>query len=377
MTDEALFLFGTLRHPPLLQAVAGADLTAEPAVLDDHAVAHALSAGGVEQPFPLLFPRSGSRAQGVIIRPDPVARQRLDAYERVFGYDTTRAEVTGASGPIEAAIYVPRPGLWSPGRDWSLQDWARLRGDLAVEVAREVMARLPGTSPEAIAHRYAMLENRVSSRQRARAMPGPADLRRRPGAEDVAVDDYRYPYDWFFGVEEADLRFRRFDNTLSPRVTRAGFVMGDAVTVLPYDPVRDRVMVVEQFRFGPMARGDANPWSLEPIAGRIDPRETPEAAARREAREETGLEITRMEPIARYYVSPGAVSEYLFSYLALTALPDEAEGVGGLETEAEDIRAHVIGFDRFMALVASGEVENGPLLISAQWLVLNRARLRQ
>ncbi len=118
------------------------------------------------------------------------------------------------------------------------------------------------------------------------AEPAPATLRRQASADDVVVAELRHPYTWFFGVEEADLRFRRFDGSLSPQVTRAAFISGDAVTVLPYDPVRDCVMLVEQFRFGPYARGDTNPWSLEPIAGRIDAGESPQTAARREAQEE-------------------------------------------------------------------------------------------
>jgi len=83
-----------------------------------------------------------------------------------------------------------------------------------------------------------------------------------------------------------------------------------------------------------------------------------------------------MHQVGRYYVSPGAVTEYLVSYIGLADLPDSAEGVSGLAAEAEDIRAHVVSFDQLMAMVESGEVANAPLLISAQWLALHRARLR-
>jgi len=125
-----------------------------------------------------------------------------------------------------------------------------------------------------------------------------------------------------------------------------------------------------------MARGDANPWSLEPIAGRIDPAESPEAAARRETREEAGLELAALLAIGAHYPSPGAVTEFLFSYIGLAELTAAEEGVRGLSSEAEDIRAHVIPFDRLMALVDSGEVQNGPLLLSAHWLARHRDRLR-
>ena len=208
------------------------------------------------------------------------------------------------------------------------------------------------------------------------AVPVPSSLRRKPGAGDVLVLTRSEPYARFFALEEQDLRFRRFDGQLSAPVNRAAFVSGDAVTVLPYDPVRDRVLLVEQFRFSPFVRGDANPWQLEAIAGRIDPGETPEAAAIREGQEEAGLRLDRLLPIGNYYPSPGAVTEYLYSYLGLVDLPDSAAGVFGLASEAEDIRAHLVGFDDLMALCASGEVANAPLLLSALWLARERPGLR-
>ena len=376
MPADALFLYGTLRHAPLYAAVAGCALQGEAAELTDHAVAVAQLAGGRSLNFPLFTPRAGAVARGVIVHPDAEARARLDFYETVFGYDPVASTVTTAAGPVTAQIYLPRAGLWQAGADWVLEDWAAAAGAVTAEVAAEVMALRHEATPDAVLHRYPMIATRVASRRRARAEPAPATLRRQPKVDDVAIADLRHPYTWFFGVEEADLRFRRFDGSLSEVVNRAGFIMGDAVTVLPYDPVRDCVMLVEQFRFGPYARGDANPWSLEPIAGRIDAGESPETAARREASEEARLDMQALHPVGRYYVSPGAVTEYLVSFVGIANLPASAEGVSGLELEAEDIRAHVIPFDRLMAMVATGEVENAPLLITAQWLAMNRDRLR-
>jgi len=190
------------------------------------------------------------------------------------------------------------------------------------------------------------------------------------------VATMRLPYAHFFGLEEYDVAWRRFDGAMSATVTRAAFVSGDAVTVLPYDPVRDRVLLVEQFRAGPLARGDAQAWQLEPIAGRVDPSETPEQAARREAEEEAGLHLTGLEEVARYYPSPGAVSEFLYSYVAVTDLPDGVAGVFGLAEEAEDIRGHLITLNHLLELVTTGEVQNAPLILTALWLQRERPRLR-
>lgn len=207
-----------------------------------------------------------------------------------------------------------------------------------------------------------------------RAMP--STVRRNPARGDIKVVSRSEPYARYFALEEQNLRFRRFDGTMSEPVLRAAFVSGDAVTVLPYDPHRDRVLLVEQFRFGPHARGDANPWQLEVIAGRIDQGEAPEAAAVRESQEEAGLLIEKLLPIAGYYPSPGAVTEYLYSYLALVDLADSTSGIFGLAAEAEDIRAHLVSFDHLMALCASGELSSGPTLLSALWLAGQRPGLR-
>lgn len=376
MTAEPLFLYGTLLHAPVFRAVAGIDLAGEPAELADHAVLTAVAADGRSLEFPLFSAAAGQMARGLLVRPDAAARERLDFYEQVFGYDPAPVVVMTADGPQAAIIYQPRVAQWRGGAPWSLQAWAATHGAHTADVVAEVMALQPVATPEAILQRYGMLSARVASRRRAQAEPAPATLRRAPGPDDVRVRDLRRPYTWFFGVEEADLSFRQFNGGHSATVTRAGFIMADAVTVLPYDPVRDTVMLVEQFRFGPHARGESNAWSLEPIAGRIDPLETPEAAARREAAEEARLTLGTLHPVARYYVSPGAVTEFLASYVGIADLPASAEGVSGLEVEAEDIRAHVISFARLMELVASGEAANAPLLISAQWLALNRDRLR-
>lgn len=375
---KPLFLYGTLRHAPLLAMVSGDEgLPVTPATLEGYATLHALGPDGAEQNFPLITQRPGARAQGMVIRPNAAARARLDSYERAFGYDTHPVTVQTAEGLVVTDVYLPQAGLWQGGREWSLSDWARRHGPLIVETAAEVMALLPHTPPDAVMTRYRMLQMRVASRARARADAAPATLRRRPQPGDIVIDDHTTPYARFFGVEEADLRFRRFNGAMSEQVRRAAFVMSDAVTVLPYDPKRDCVMVVEQFRFGPLARGDLNPWSLEPIAGRIDTGETPEQAVRRETLEEAGLELGDLLPLGGYYPSPGAVSEYLYSFIGLARLTAEEEGVNGLESEAEDIRAHVISFARLMELVDSGEVRNAPLLLSAHWLARHRDGLRK
>lgn len=365
------FFYGTLCHAPLLARVLGRDAATRPAILPDHAVFWA--EGGA---FPLIVPQPGGQAAGLLL--DDATEEdaaRLDFYEGGFLYDPVERLVETATGAVPARVYLPQPGRWHPAAPWTLAEWVARHGAAAVSAAGDFMA-LMGQHPAAsVAARYGPMLARGASRLRA-AAPQPAALRCPGGPEWVDVKAITTPYARFFAVEEWRIAWRQFDGTMGAAQDRAVFVMTDAVTVLPYDPIRDRVLLIEQFRVGAFARGDAAAWQLEAIAGRIDPGETPEEAARREALEEAGLTLGPLLPVAGYYPSPGAISEYLYAYVALTDLPDGTAGLFGEVDEAEDIRSHLIPFDRMMDLAATGELTNGPMLLTALWLQRERPRLR-
>ncbi|MGD9918826.1 MAG: NUDIX domain-containing protein [Paenirhodobacter sp.] len=372
MTD-LYFFYGTLCHPPLLERVLGRLPALHPAMLAGHEAREACGADGAGLGFPILVPGAGP-LPGLLAEITAAEGERLAFYET--GYHTAELRVTDATGAERRAkTWLPEPGRWHAGAPWRLADWAAERGALATEAAAEFIA-LEGQLPaEAALARYPMIKVRAASRLRA-ANPAPARVRRSPAPGDVVVEALRTPYAKFFAVEDYTLRHRLFSGGMSAPLQRAAFVSGDATVVLPYDPVRDRVLLVEQFRTGPFARGDANPWSIEAVAGRVDPGETPEEAARREAAEEAGVTLSQLLPAPNFYPTPGAKSEYLYCFIGLADLPDGCAGFGGLEAEGEDIRAHLVGFDTLMELVESGEAENAPLVVLALWLAQKRASLR-
>lgn len=254
------------------------------------------------------------------------------------------------------------PGPWQPALAGALAEW--LLAQPAAQPAGELRHRLP------------MIATWVASRQRAmaetRALPqiGPEGQVR---WESLSVAQ---PYADFFAVEIHALRQRRHDGEWSPPLRRAVFVSGDATVVLPWDPLRDRVMLIDQFRAGPAARGDAQPWLYETVAGRVDGGESPEAAARREAVEETGLAIRQLIAAPHHYPSPGALAEHIYLFVGIADLPDAAAGHGGLASEDEDIRSHLVARSELTRMAMAGEIRNGPLLTLALWLELNHARLR-
>ena len=186
----------------------------------------------------------------------------------------------------------------------------------------------------------------------------------------------RTVYNGFFSVKEYDLSFTKFDGSKSEIVTRSALISFDAVIVLPYDPVHDRVLLVEQFRAGPFARQEENPWCLEPIAGLIDQGETPEEAGLREAHEEAGLTLSRLELVACSYPSPGISNEFFHQYIGITSLPETTSLVSGLVSEAEDIRSHIFCFSDFLKMIEAGQITVGPAILLGLWLAQHRDKLR-
>lgn len=371
---NSLFLYGTLRHRPLLELVLGHDLeglTLQQARLPGYGVHWAEG-----EYFPLILARKDAVAQGMLLSGlSDEDRARLDFYERGFGYGLSSVTVETEDGPRAAQVYLPPEGGVAPGAPWDLDDWAAEWGELTLLAAEEVMRAYGRRPAEAVARRLPSIQARAHSRLNARR-GGPATLRRETLPGDVEILERREPYANFFAVEDYTIRYRQFDGSMGPPIHRTAFVSCDAATVLPYDPARDRLLLIEQFRAGPFARGDAQCWSLEAIAGRIDPGETPEETLRREALEEAGLEVGELHFCYGYYPSPGAKTEFIHTYVALTDLPDSAAGLGGLMHEGEDIRVHLVSYDRAQALLESGEIGNAPLVTSLQWLAMNRERLR-
>lgn len=182
-------------------------------------------------------------------------------------------------------------------------------------------------------------------------------------------------YQGVFRMVRYHLRIKLFDGTLSNVTIRELMERPSAVAVLPYDPVTDQVMLIEQFRPGALANPQ-NPWLLEIIAGCIAKEEKPEEVAKRECVEEGNCEIKNLYPICSYFVSPGGCNEYLYLFCGHID-GNNAGGIFGLKEEHEDIRSFMVSSDEAFVMLQEGEIQTSPAIISLQWLQLNRAWLRQ
>jgi len=182
-------------------------------------------------------------------------------------------------------------------------------------------------------------------------------------------------YRGYFRMERYRLRHTLFEGGWSGEITRELFERGHAAAVLPYDPARDQVVLIEQFRIGAL-EWKHGPWLTEIVAGMIEAGETAEAVVRREAREEAGAELLDLVHICDYLVSPGGTSETISLFCGrVDAAP--LGGVHGLEEEHEDIRVHVVSVDEALARLAAGTIDSASPIIALQWLALNREALRE
>ncbi len=191
---------------------------------------------------------------------------------------------------------------------------------------------------------------------------------------DVEVVEREECFRGFYKLDRLHLRHRLFAGGMGKLINRELFVRHDAVCVLPYDPQRDEVVLIEQFRVGALDKS-ANPWLLELVAGLIDKDEQPEEVARREAVEEAGLTLGALWPVCAYYPSPGGSDERVHLFVGRCDSVG-AGGIHGLEEEGEDIRVHVLPFEDALARVRDGRIDNAASIMALQWLALNRDEVR-
>jgi len=197
----------------------------------------------------------------------------------------------------------------------------------------------------------------------------------RPADGLVEILSKRTVFQGYFRVDEWRVRHRRFDGSWSGPVKREIFERGHAVGLLIYDPVRDEVALIEQFRVGALAAG-WDGWLYEVVAGIIEPGESPADVAKREADEEAGCVVTELIPMIRYLATPGGSTESVHLYCALV----DTKGLGGihgLDHEDEDIRVKVVTYGEALAMLSDGRASNSMIVIALQWLALHRESLRR
>jgi len=194
--------------------------------------------------------------------------------------------------------------------------------------------------------------------------------------KECKVLDKQVMYDGFFSLNTYTVQHRLFAGGWSEVLTRELFQRGNCVAVLLYDPDADKVVIIEQFRMGPLGQPDSRvrAWLLEIVAGAIEPGETAEEVAFRESEEEAGCTVKKMHLINEFYTSPGGTSERISLFYGRIDANDIG-GIHGLQDEHEDILVSTVSFDEAYQMIEEGRIESAIPIIAIQWLALNKHKL--
>ena len=193
--------------------------------------------------------------------------------------------------------------------------------------------------------------------------------------EDVEVVEKTTVYDGFFKMHRYKVKHRLVEGGWSPVLTRECFDRGPAVAVLLYDPYKDAVVLLEQFRIGAIDAQEGA-WQLELVAGIVEPGETPEDVMHREAKEESGSDVLDYEYIVDYYPSAGGWNEKVHLYCGGVDSTDIG-GVHGLPEEGEDIWVQVFPREEALHIMQENYIHNAATIIALQWLQMNYKRLQE
>ncbi len=194
--------------------------------------------------------------------------------------------------------------------------------------------------------------------------------------KECKVLEQQVMYDGFFRLKTYTVQHRLFAGGWSAVLTRELFQRGNCVAVLLYDPDTDKIVIIEQFRMGPIGQpeGQKRAWLLEIVAGAIEIGETAREVAFRESEEEAGCTVKEMHLINEFYTSPGGTSERISLFYGRIDA-NNIGGIHGLQNEHEDILVSTVCFDEAYQMVQDGRIESAIPIIAIQWLALNKHQL--
>lgn len=204
------------------------------------------------------------------------------------------------------------------------------------------------------------------------------DHRGRTGLDRIGRGLYRNPQVRVVDVElvgagwhvlrRTTFDYRHSDGSVT-REQRETYDRGNGATILLYDADRRRVLLTRQFRYPVYVNDHPDGMLVETAAGLLDD-DSPEDAIRREAAEETGVEVGELQHVFDVYMSPGSVTERLHFYAAPYSAETRSGAGGGLAHEGEDIDVLEISFDDSLDMIADGRIADAKTIMLLQWAAL-------
>ena len=183
------------------------------------------------------------------------------------------------------------------------------------------------------------------------------------------IIDKKNIYDGFFKMHEVTLKYQKYDGSWTNNIKRELFGGAQVSAVLPYDPIKKEIILIQQFRPGTISK-NFDHYLNEIVAGIIDKDEDPESAAVRECLEETGCKVKKLIPIQGYFPAPGSSESFYYLYLGEVET-FKGSRIMGMENENEDIFVKSYKIEDVREKMKNGKFLNGLTLIALQWFFLN------
>ena len=369
-----IFVFGTLKSETLRTIVLGRELA--PKDICTASIKGFCVYWAKEGPFPVMVPKEGSEAHGLVLKNlSDVDVERLNYYELGFDYVLSPTYVETNVGPAEASAYFCNNSDMATKKSWSYDEWLSDHSEVQYIAAKEFLDFFDTKYGDTAQAMYNKIFKRAEVYANEAANLSKVIENGPENSINIQVENIQREYLGFFALNQISLKYSQFDGDISELKNRVILMGSEASLILPYDPVLDKVLLVEQFRIGPFCRGDRAPWVFEPVAGIIEVGETPDEAAKREVFEEAGLEVTQLVKMGSGYPNPGEATSYFYNYIAIVDLSEYSPGIYGAKNEGEDIRTHVIDFNTVLNWSVSNKLRVLPLNTMVLWLALNKLKL--
>ncbi len=191
----------------------------------------------------------------------------------------------------------------------------------------------------------------------------------------VRILQKKLAYDGYFKVFRYQLKHTLYDGKWGAKIAREVFERGNAAAVILYDPKRDKLVLIEQFRIGALV-AELNPWVIEIVAGKIERGESAKEVIKRESLEESGCKPSRLMHITDFQPSGGGASEIVSLFCGKV----DSKNVGGfygVKEEGEDIKVTIKSLNDAMKMIEKGVIANSASIIGIQWLALNKQKVRK
>ena len=155
------------------------------------------------------------------------------------------------------------------------------------------------------------------------------------------------------------------------RQEREAYDRGNGSTILLYNAAKQSVILTRQFRLPTFVNGNPDGMLVEACAGLLEEHNA-EDCIKKEAEEETGYKIDKVEKIFEAYMSPGSVTEIVYFFVAEYSEAMKVSEGGGLAHEQEDIEVLELNFDEAFSMIASGEIKDAKTIMLLQYAKINQ-----